>query len=330
MRGLIVGLGSIGRRHLRNLRQLMPDADITVLRHQHSAGESESQNLADRVVYELDEALDMAPEIAIIASPAPFHIQTALQLARANTHLLLEKPISDRLDGVDELIRICRRGNLALLIGYTLRFYSPLRAAREAIRSGRIGRVIGFQSEVGQYLPDWRTGVPYQDVVTARRNMGGGVLLELSHELDCARWLVGEVRAISATAQRVSDLEIDVEDWAELSVHFADGVIGHIHLDMVQRVPTRRCRVIGTDGTLSWEAASNRVACYSSAKRDWEEVSPAAEVDRNEMYVRELQHFLACVRGEASPEVTGEDGKRALQIALAARRSSETQRTVEL
>ena len=330
MRALIVGLGSIGRRHLRNLRELMPEADLTVLRHRCADRDPQSQDLADRIVYDLDEAIDRSPDIAIIASPAPFHIQTALRLARAQTHLLLEKPISDRLDGVDELIGMCRRGNLALLIGYTLRFYSPLRAARDAICSGRVGRVIGFQSEVGQYLPDWRAGVPYQSVVTAKRDMGGGVLLELSHELDCARWLIGEVRAVSATAKQVSDLEIDVEDWAELSVHFANGVVGHIHLDMVQRVPTRRCRVIGTDGTLSWEAASNRVACYSSAKREWEEVCPAAEVDRNEMYVRELQHFLACVRGEASPEVTGEDGKRALEIALAARRSSETRRTVEL
>jgi predicted dehydrogenase len=196
------------------------------------------------------------------------------------------------------------------------------------IEQRRIGRILGFDATVGQYLPEWRASGAYRDSASARQELGGGALLELSHEIDCARWLVGEIRTLSALSGRVSDLEIDVEDWADLVVEFQSGAIGHIHLDMVQRTPCRSGRVVGTDGTVTWDAMANRVQLYLSATRRWEDAYAAECWNSNEMYLEEIRHFLDCVRGKATPVVTGEDGRRALEVVLAARQSSETRKAV--
>ena len=158
--------------------------------------------------------------------------------------------------------------------------------------------------------------------------LGGGALMELCHEIDYVRWLVGEVLEVFARVGRVSDLEIDVDDIAELILEFETGAIGNIHLDMVQRAPTRTCRLIGTEGTLTWDGLTDWVAHYSSATRTWTDLFPAAAQDRNEMYVAELRHFLDCVRSGTTPLVDGIDGRRVLEIALAARQSSSERRAI--
>jgi predicted dehydrogenase len=150
----------------------------------------------------------------------------------------------------------------------------------------------------------------------------------LSHEIDYVRWLAGEVCRVSANIGHVSDLEIDVDDMAEITLTFESGAIGSVHLDMLQRTPTRTCRVIGSAGTLVWDGMTNELKWYSSTTGTWTALCPPMARDRNEMYVAELSHFLDCVRGNAAPSVTGEDGRRVLEIALAARQSSIEGRVV--
>jgi predicted dehydrogenase len=325
---LVVGLGSIGRRHLMNLRALAPETEIVLLRHARG-GSPEGEDLASRVVYSLDEALATRPEAAVIASPAPFHLMTALTLAREGVHLFVEKPLSDRLEGVDELLAACAISNRVLLPGYNLRYCRSLQIAQSAIASGRIGRVLSLRAEVGQYLPDWRPDCDYRQTSSAQRRLGGGVLLELSHELDYARWLAGEVTSIFAHTARTSELEIDVEDLAEITLAYESGAVGSIHLDMVSPAPMRSCRIIGSLGIIEWNGISGEVACYLRSERRWSELCSPASVDRNEMYLEEMRHFLACAAGEETARVTGFDGKRALELALAARESARRRRVVD-
>jgi predicted dehydrogenase len=328
---LLVGLGSIGRRHLGLVRELLPDADISVLRHSPNAPTDEQcSRLADRVVCHFEEAVAHAPAFAIIATPAPFHVETALRLADRGVHLLLEKPLSDRLDGVQELLDVCRRRQLVLMVAYVLRHHRSVQALRSAIQSGRIGRVLGMRADAGQYLPEWRPGRDYRETPSARKQLGGGALLELSHEIDYARWLLGEVTSVQATLARLGDLDLDVEDWAELTLRFAGGAVGSIHLDMLQRSPTRTCRVLGTEGTLAWDSQDPQVRLYSAGSGQWTDLDLPAPVERNAMYRAQLQHFLACVAGRASPCASGEDGKRVLEVVLAARESAALGKTVEL
>lgn len=328
---LVAGLGSIGRRHIRNLKRIEPKSRIIVWRREYKNQDlGDVAPLVDRVVTSLDGALTFHPDAALVTNPASLHVRTGLGLAEQGIHLFIEKPISSTLDGVDALINLCHQRRLVLLVGYSFRFYRPLQVMRETLAEGRIGRVLALRAEVGQYLPEWRPGMDYRQSVSARRDLGGGVVLELSHELDYARWLLGEVATVSAQLGRLSDLEMDVEDTAEIILRFCSGAMGSIHMDMVQRPAIRTCRVIGTDGTLAWDGNCHQVQLFSNETGTWSDLHLAGPIDRNEMYMAELRHFLECVRGDDSPSVSGDDARRVLEVALAAKQSSEDQRVVEL
>lgn len=331
MRALIVGLGSIGGGHLTNLRLVEPDAHITVW-HQRSKlhDTTDVTTVADEVVYQLEDALETKPDMAMITNPASIHIETGVALARRGIHLFIEKPLSNTLDGVDELLDLCRKRALVLMVGYNFHFYQPLQVMRQALSDGRIGRIIGLRAEVGQFLPEWRPGRDYRQCVSSRRDLGGGVVLELSHELDYVRWLMGEVKTVSAQIGHFSDLDVDVEDTAEIILQFYNGVMGSVHLDMVQRPAIRTCRIVGTEGTLTWDGIGHCVALYSAATDMWSDLYRDEIADHNEMYIAELRHFLDCVKGNGVPIVTGEDGRRVLEIALAVKQSSRDKRVVEL
>ena len=331
MRALIVGLGSIGRDHLTNFRLVEPGAHVTVW-HQHlkRPDATDIAPLADDVVYRLEDALETKPDVALITNPASLHIETGLALARRGIHLFIEKPLSSTLDGIDELLDLCRKRALVLMVGYNFRFYRPLQVLRQALAEGRIGRVVSLRAEAGQYLPEWRRGRDYRQCVSARRDLGGGAVLELSHELDYVRWLLGEVKTVSAQVGHFSDLEVDVEDTAEIILQFHTGAMGSVHLDMVQHPAIRTCRIVGTEGTLTWDGIRHRVQLFSAATNTWSDLHPAKTTDRNEMYVVELRHFLDCVKGNDTPVVSGHDARRVLEIALAVKQSSQDGRVVEL
>lgn len=324
---LIVGSGSIARRHLANLRMLRPKSRIVVLRRQ----QSESAELlgADRVVTTLEEAIHECPETAIVANPAPFHVPVAQVLAEAGCHLLVEKPFSDRLDGLATLIETCALRRVTLMVGYNLRYCPSLQVMARMVAEGVVGRIQYVNAEIGQYLPDWRPTSDYRVGVTAQASLGGGALLELSHEIDIALWLGGSVANLTANLGRVSDLEIDTEDCADILVNFSSGASGHIHMDLLQRAPTRRCRVVGSDGTLEWDYFEDTLLLGRTGGK-WEKIEVPRLNDRNDMYLNELAHFFSCVEHGTLPLVPGTVGRDVLAVALAARESAEKKKTVEM
>ncbi len=285
---------------------------------------------ADRVVYSFEEAMDPKPDAAFITIPASSHIPVAIQFAREGIDLFIEKPISSSLSGIDELFRIQKIHNTLIMVGYNLRFHPPLQILKHCIEDGRIGKLLSIRAEVGQYLPEWRPGTDYRSSVSARSELGGGAVFELSHELDYTLWLAGDVRSVSAQTSHLSDLEIDVEDTAEIILIFANGAMGSIHLDMVQRPSNRNCRVLGMEGTLTWDGTTDAVMLYSNATGQWSTIHPGQKTDRNRMYISELEHFFACIRERKEPLVTGTEGKRVLQLALAVLQSSREQRSIPL
>lgn len=325
-----MGLGSIGKRHLRNIRAIDPEGYITVWHTRAKKSDGDPDVPADRVVYSFEEAIDPKPDVAFITSPASVHIPVATRLAGEGIDLFIEKPLSSVLAGIDELLQIQKRHNTLIMVGYNLRFHPPLQVLKQCIGDGRIGKILSIRAEVGQYLPEWRPGTDYRTSVSARSELGGGAVLELSHELDYAMWLAGDVASVTAQAGRLSDLEIDVEDTAEMILRFASGAMGSIHLDMVQRPTVRYCKVLGTEGTVTWDGTTDAVMLYSHNTGQWSTLHPGQKTDRNLMYSAELEHFFACVRERKEPLVTGADGKRVLQLALAALQSSREQRSIAL
>jgi predicted dehydrogenase len=331
MRILIVGLGSIGRRHLANLRTLRPDAHITVWRQygQRSVPD-DVLALSDCVVTRLEDALEERPEAAILANPATLHCETGVALSNEGIHLFVEKPISHALESARTLVDSCRKQNLVLAVGYTFRFYRPLQIMQRALHDNHIGAAWIFRAEACRYLPEWRAGTDYRQNVSARSELGGGVLLELSHEIDYARWLMGEIRSVSAQVERVGDLEIDVEDAATLLLTFGSGSIGTIHLNMIERPALRGCRIAGALGTLTWDAGSHSVRQFRAASDNWSDLYAGSAQDYSDAYKAEMEQFLSCVEERATAAVTGEDALRTLEVIDAAKRSGIEHRAVML
>jgi predicted dehydrogenase len=324
-RVLIVGLGSIGQRHLRLARQLLPSADIRVLRHQPS---KDLPEFANGCFSELNEAISFAPQLAVIASPASFHLPVANALAKVGTHLLVEKPLSSELKGVDELIAFCQLKHVVLLTGYNLRFFPSLQKFRTLLHTNAIGRIMSVRCEIGQYLPTWRPGSDYRHGVSASRALGGGALLELSHELDYLRWIFGEINWVAASLSRQSALEIDVEDTAHLTLGFCctkgnSGLIGTVNLDFIRHDTTRLCTAIGELGSLRWNGLTGVVELFEAGSSNWRELY-RHQHQRDESYLDEWQHLLACIQGMAMPLISGADGLQVLRVVEAARRASAT------
>jgi len=328
---LIVGYGSIGKRHLRIAREYVPNADIRVLRHQECPNTPEYSN---GCFSKVEHALTFNPQLAVIANPAPFHLSIAQLLAETGTHLLIEKPISVSVDGVQNLIDTCRKHKVIILTGYNLRYLSSLQKYRELLKDNCIGDVLSIRCEVGQYLPSWRPDADYKEGVSARKELGGGVLSELSHEIDYLRWIFGEVDWVKATLSQQSSLAIDVEDTAHLIIGFLPEdtnkqPIGVLSMDFIRHDTTRICTAIGDAGTLRWNGVTGVVELFKLEAKEWHEVFKYNH-QRDDSYSSEWKHFLDCVKNQKFPFINGEDGLAVLNIIEAARHAAETGKQVQI
>lgn len=320
-RALVAGLGSIGLRHLRLLREALPNAEILVLRHSECG---ESLPHADQCTTSLKEACAFQPEVAIIASPAPFHLETAGALAEQGTHLLIEKPLAASTLGVATFLEQCAKNNVLVQVGYNLRFLETLQQFRQELANGRIGKILSVRCEIGQYLPGWRPARDYRETVSAQRKLGGGVLLELSHELDMLRWVFGEVDWLSSWNGKLSSLQIDVEDCAYMNLGFSNGVVANLCMDFLRQDTTRCCTAIGDAGTLRWDAVAGEVSLFTSEANKWETLFQKT-LGRDASYREQIRTFLEAIPNHQMPPgvSAGEDGLAVLYLISAAIKSAE-------
>jgi predicted dehydrogenase len=322
--------------------------DIVFYRTNHST--LPTAELADfPVEYELDAALAHHPDAVIVANPTACHLQVAIPAARAGCHLLLEKPVSHSLARVDELAAAVEKSGVQVLVGFQYRFHPALqqlsrwlagwRAASPGSEEpevdlkalGPIGRPLSARATYGEYLPGWHPWEDYRAGYSARADLGGGVILTLCHPLDYLRWLLGEVKSAWAFAGRLNDLGLQVEDTAEIGLRFENDVLGSVHLDYNQCPAQHVLEVVGTRGTLRWNAADGALRVYtmpgSAAAKGpddaWKILPAPMGFERNDMFLAEMRHFLALLSGEAQPICSLADGVMTLHLALAARCSAE-------
>ena len=319
---LLVGLGSIGSRHLRLIKQLLPSANICVLRHLKNNVYNESNLL---VVTEIEEAIQFKPDIAIICNPSSQHVSIAQKLADAKVHLLIEKPISNETKGVSELLATCKKNKVVLQIGYNLRFYASLIEFKKRIDNRSIGKLLSFRCEVGSYLPSWRPNCDYKDSVSAKKELGGGVLLELSHEIDYINWIFGPIEWIIASLGKQSNLEIDVDDFALLILGLHSDkekleIKGTINMNFFRRDSIRECVAIGSEGTLKWDGIVGQVWRFDAIKNKW--ITEFREsIKADDSYREELKHFLESINEKRYSITSGEESLEVLRIVEAARES---------
>lgn len=329
MRLLVIGCGSIGRRHIRNLRRI---GGVEVLAHDAARERlaAAEKEYGVRAYGDLDAALNERPDGVLVCTPPISHIPLAQKALQSGAHLFIEKPLASELTGVDSLIEKATDGRRCLLVGYNLRFHEGLRCLKRLLDEGRIGRVYAARAQFSVHVPDYRP--EFRDIYMVRRDQGGGVLLDHSHELDYLRWLLGEVRRVGAMAAGLHPLGSDAEEIAEVMLGFESGAIAGVHLDMIGRPYSRSCQLIGEKGALVWTYPEKGVSVFSAGGRGWERVGEGVggEVFDDGPYIAEMRHFLRCIEGRELPLVDGPTGRRVLEIALAARRSAESGIVVEV
>ena len=328
MQALIVGLGSIGRRHARNWAALGL-GEVWVCRQQ-GAAQPQPLGVEARVFRDLDQALAAGPEVVIVTNPTSLHVDTARRAVLAGAHVLVEKPLGHTLEGVSELLSESAARLRLLMVGYNLRFHPGLVRLRQLLHAGAIGRPLSARFEVGEYLPEWHPWEDYRHGYAARRDLGGGVILTFSHELDTACWLLGRPRRLTCLASRSGVLELDTEDLAEMTLQF-ESALASVHVDFLRRPARRLVEITGEDGILRWKEQSNQLLVYAPATRAWRLEEGNPRFSRNDMFLAELRHFADCLSGGAPcAACDGWQGAAILAIALAALRSAADGRTVDL
>ncbi len=285
MKALFIGLGGIGQRHLRNLKNMLADqVEVIAYRSRKlsavltdklelAPGEDLETKYQVQAFDDLDAALAQKLEIAFICNPTAMHIPVALKVAQAGCHLFIEKPLSHSVVGVDKLINLVQEKKLAGYVGYQLRFHPCLVRGRALLDQKAIGQVLAVEVEVGEYLPGWHTYEDYRQMYAARKDLGGGVVLSQIHELDYLYWFFGMPKRVFTLGGHLSSLEIDVEDVASSLLEYeleGKHVPVHIHQDYVQRPPSRSCKIIGDSGKILLDLNALTVSVYDSQGRQVE------------------------------------------------------------
>ena len=314
---LVVGLESIGRRHVGIIKELFPEINIVVLRHRQCDKNDIDALGLYKCVTSIDKAIETNPQAAIIANPATKHIGVAEKLAHNGIHLLIEKPISDSSMGVQALINICHQNNVVLMTAYNLRFLPSLIEFKKQLQANKIGNIYSVRSEVGQYLPSWRIDKDYRKSVSSQKKMGGGVLLELSHEIDYILWIFGPIKWVKSHVSKQSDLDIDVEDSANIILGFKsnDGreLTVSLNMDFIRHDTTRKCFVIGEKGTLLWNGINGQVMFFKKSGTQWDELY-SSKLEREYTYKEEIKSFFLSVETITIPSISGQDGLEVVKI----------------
>lgn len=256
---LIVGLGSIGRRHMTNLAARNPGARFTVLRHA-VASDPLCAQLGAVVTADAQQALSGDYELAVISSPSANHIDTLPELIARATPLLVEKPVVTSVGDCDRIEALLEKAPPAIRVaGFNFRHLPVLQQMQRMIRSGVLGRIVRASFTAGQYLPDWRPGTDYRAGYSADAARGGGVELDLVHEIDLARWFFGEMSLQFAQGGRLSGLGLSSNDVSVMVMTPTQGVgpLVQVALDYVSRRRLRHYEVVGDEGGLCWDISGN-------------------------------------------------------------------------
>jgi predicted dehydrogenase len=341
---LMIGLGGIGQRHTRNLRALLGDAAeiiaYRVRRLTHvvtpTMGADSKHNVEDvykiRTFHDLDAALAEKPDVAFICNPSSLHVPVTRACLMAGCDIFLEKPLSDSLEGTDELVELAQLHKRVVMVGYQLRFHPCVMRLTEIVRSGVLGNLLGVRATIGEYLPNWHPYEDYRIMYAARADLGGGVVLTQIHELDFLYSIFGTPSRVYAVGGHWSDLDVDVEDISStlMEVSLEERILPiQLHQDYLQSPANRQCEVIGDRGRVVMDLIAQTVTTYARNVAT-SDVFKVDNFDRNNLFLDQTRHFLDCVRTRSKPIVDLFDGIQSLRMALAIKDSMASHQPVDL
>ncbi len=327
MKILVVGYGSIGKRHVQNLLKI-PNVEILICTKQNIRNPCIKKV---KILKSISECIKENPEIGIISNESSYHVKTAIKLAKLGIDLFIEKPLSNSLDGSKELLSIVKKNKVITQMGCQFRFHKCIKKMKNIISNKKLGKIISVRSECGSFLPDWHPNENYSKSYAARNDLGGGVVLTNIHEIDYLYWFFGDVSQVISITGKYSDLKISADDLSIGILKFKNNIIAELHLDYFQKPDYRSCKIIGSMGTVFWDSDTNIVSFYENKKNKWIKVLKWTKYDRNLMFKEELTHFLNCVnKRKTTINPVEKDGIATLRIGLAIIKSSKLRKMIKV
>lgn len=319
MRVLVVGCGSIGKRHVANLLSSAKCEKIIV--HTKNTECMECFRSTDKIEFtplSRDSEVDFSGhqyrniDFAIVANETYKHIDTSIYLAEKGINLFVEKPLSHTLNKISTLRQIVEERHIKLFVAYNLRFLGALRYMKEQLAMQVIGDLYFAKIEVGSYLPSWRPGRDYRKSYGASREKGGGVALDLSHEIDYMRYLFGDPCEWKVSKTKVSNLEIDSDDVFEGVYTFDNNFICNVHMDYLQAAPKREIRIVGSEGVLACDLIDKYIKV---TKNNEDSLIRGQDLfDINKTYEDELNDYINSIEEDREPSITLFDGIKTLEL----------------
>ena len=309
---LIIGYGSIGRRHLKIIKKLRPEIKINIVSREISVNKVKKEKLVNKTFTNINDALCEGADAAIVASPAVFHIQHSIEILKKNIPVLIEKPISDNLKNCSEIKELTKRNNCLVTVGYVLRHSKILNKFKEIIKKSDIGKSLYAELKCGSYLPKWRKEIDYRDSVSGNLSLGGGVLLELSHEINYANWLFGPFEKMKSISVNSKHLDINVEDIAKIIAINNNDLLVDIHLDFCSDSNERYCKLYGTLGFINLDFNNHLITIKKNNSK--ETIKIKVDENYNDMYINQMNNFLNCLENNSSPIVTIDDAIDTLKL----------------
>ena len=285
---LVIGAGSIGERHIRVLWNL-GYTNIHVLRR-------EFQELRDigsafvTVHLSWEEAIKINPFIAFICSPTSLHLEQTLLCINNGIHVFVEKPLTHNLDGIIQIKKALLGSGVYLQVGYMMRFHPLIQKIKEEILSKKYGELISIQSKWAEYLPDWHPWEDYRQSYAARKELGGGVALTLSHDIDLALFLADSfVKSTHITKSYNSKLEVDVESGADIILQFENKTTANIHLNYYEKQKERFLKLVFDEASFHFDFFQSNLTINSTVKS---EIIQLKNFDRNDLFISQTKYFL--------------------------------------
>lgn len=303
----VIGLGNISTRHRRNLKLLFPDVELFAMPASGRIPKAEVTD-CDQLVTCIDDLINYSVQLVIVASPATYHAQHTIPLIEAGIPVLIEKPITANNADALAIQRVVEKYKTPVAVGYCMRYLPSTIKIKKLLGQGRIGTLYNAFVEIGQYLPDWRPAKDFRESVSANPDLGGGALLELSHEFDYILWLLGSLSVEHAILRSSEELSLDVEDSADILATSSNGVVASIHLDFLQRKSHRKCRFVGSKSVLEWDLLKNEIIEVSNSSDEYKVIFRETEWDKNQMYLAMIADFMAHIDGEENQLASIDEG----------------------
>ncbi len=310
---LFIGLGSIGQRHLRILKNI---GEHSILAIRSGKGKNAASALVETEYADIKELAGTDIDGAVISNPTSLHIETAIEIAKLGIPLFIEKPLGKNLDRINELEKIVKEKNVPVLMGYNLLHHPCIEAIKKFTDEGRIGKVIAARSQFGTFMPDWHKDEDFKNSYAAKVSLGGGVILTSIHEQNYLTDLFGKAEHVKAMEVGGKNIGIEAEEGVEILMKHTSGVVSNIHLNFFQKPYYRNCQVIGTEGTLFWDFMIPELKIMYKDKTEIIKFGNGPMELLEASYIKQMQHFLDIIENRSEPRMNLTSGIEDLKVAL--------------